>query len=78
MTTNTFDRFRLTGQTALVTGARREIGRAIALALADAGAQLAIHHAGTAEESADADTVVREIEQERRHGARLRPGLRPG
>lgn len=58
-----FDRFRLTGRTALVTGARREIGRAIALILASAGARLAIHHAGTAEEKSDADAVVREIEQ---------------
>src|SRR5512140_1512239 len=63
MTTNVFERFRLTGRTALVTGARREIGRAIALALAGAGAKLAIHHAGTAEESADAGSVVQEIEQ---------------
>ena len=57
------DQFRLNGRTALVTGARREIGRAIALTLAELGARLAIHHAGTAEEAADADTVVREIEQ---------------
>ncbi len=64
MPSNTFDRFRLSGRTALVTGARREIGRAIALALAGAGARLAIHHADTAEEAADADTVVREIEQD--------------
>lgn len=63
MRPETFDRFRLTGRTALVTGARREIGRAIALALAGAGARLAIHHAGTAEEASDADAVVREIEQ---------------
>ncbi|MFI5031636.1 MAG: SDR family NAD(P)-dependent oxidoreductase [Reyranellales bacterium] len=63
MTTDIFERFRLSGRTALVTGARREIGRAIALALAGAGAQLAIHHVGTAEETIDADNVVREIEQ---------------
>ena len=62
MPLNTLDRFRLGGRTALVTGARREIGRAIALALAGAGARLAIHHAGSDEEAADADTVVREIE----------------
>jgi glucose 1-dehydrogenase len=62
MSPHIFDRFRLTSRTALVTGARREIGRAIALALADAGARLAIHHADTVEETADADAVVREIE----------------
>lgn len=62
MLPNAFDRFRLTSRTALVTGARREIGRAIALALAGAGARLAIHHAGTAEEAADADEVVQRVE----------------
>jgi glucose 1-dehydrogenase len=56
------DSFRLDGRTALVTGARREIGRAIALALAEVGARVAIHHAGTAEEARDADTVVAEIQ----------------
>jgi glucose 1-dehydrogenase len=63
MSPNAFDRFRLVNRTALVTGARREIGRAIALALSSAGARLAIHHADTAEEKSDADSVVREIEQ---------------
>ena len=57
-----FASFRLTGRTALVTGARREIGRAIALGLAGAGARLAIHHAGTAEELRDAGAVVQEIQ----------------
>ncbi len=56
------DPFRLNGRTALVTGARREIGRAIALALAGVGARLAIHHAGTAQEASDAAVVVATIE----------------
>ena len=60
--TDPFAPFRLNGRTALVTGARREIGRAIALGLAGAGARLAIHHAGTAEETRDAAAVVQEIE----------------
>ena len=61
MTLDPFAPFRLTGRTALVTGARREIGRSIALALAGAGARLAIHHAGTDQEAADAAAVVAEI-----------------
>lgn len=55
------EQFRLNGRTALVTGARREIGRAIALALAGVGARLAIHHAGTEEEARDAAAVVATI-----------------
>jgi glucose 1-dehydrogenase len=57
-----FAPFRLSGRTALVTGARREIGRAIALGLAGAGARLAIHHAGTPEELSDAAGVLQEIQ----------------
>src|SRR5258708_27892230 len=48
----------LTGKTALVTGASRGIGRAGALALAAAGAQVLMHYGRGARE---ADGVVAEI-----------------
>jgi 3-oxoacyl-[acyl-carrier protein] reductase len=48
----------LSGKTALVTGASRGIGRATALALAEAGAQVLVHYGKAAKE---ADAVVAEI-----------------
>ena len=48
----------LSGKTALVTGASRGIGRASALALAKAGAQVLIHYGSSAKE---AEAVVAEI-----------------
>ncbi len=48
----------LAGQTALVTGASRGIGRAIALALAEAGAEVVINYASSTEAAA---AVVAEI-----------------
>lgn len=50
----------LSGKTALVTGASRGIGRASALALAKAGAQVLVHYGRGAQE---ADAVVEEIRQ---------------
>jgi 3-oxoacyl-[acyl-carrier protein] reductase len=48
----------LTGKTALVTGASRGMGRASALALAAAGAQVLVHYGRGAKQ---ADAVVAEI-----------------
>jgi gluconate 5-dehydrogenase len=53
------DRFRLDGKTALVTGASRGLGRSIALALAEAGADLVI----TGRERSALDACVAEIER---------------
>ncbi|MGV3134963.1 3-oxoacyl-[acyl-carrier-protein] reductase [Brevibacillus agri] len=47
----------LTGKTALVTGASRGIGRAIALKLAEAGANVVVNYAGS--EAAAAETVAK-------------------
>jgi 3-oxoacyl-[acyl-carrier protein] reductase len=49
---------KLKGKTALVTGASRGIGRATALALAQAGAQVLVHYSSSEKE---ADAVVAEI-----------------
>ena len=50
----------LEGKTALITGATRGIGRGIALALAGAGADIAVNYKSN---RADSDRVVEEIQQ---------------
>ena len=64
---NDFPRFDLTGQTALVTGSARGLGRAIALALAHAGADVAL---GLRDVNS-AEDVAREIESMGRKVCRL-------
>ena len=49
---------KLTGKTALITGASRGMGRASALALAKAGAQVIVHYSNSA---AEAEAVAAEI-----------------
>ncbi|MDP3189897.1 SDR family NAD(P)-dependent oxidoreductase, partial [Rhodoferax sp.] len=49
----------LTGRTALVTGAATGIGRAIALAFAQAGAAVVVNHLGQA---AQAQVLVQELQ----------------
>lgn len=57
---NILDRFKLNGKTALVTGARRGLGKAMALALAQAGADIVGTSAGLEQQGSD---LQREVEQ---------------
>jgi len=60
---------RLAGKTALITGGNTGIGRAVALAYADEGADVAV---GWIAREADAKTVVAEIERRGRRGVAIR------
>jgi NAD(P)-dependent dehydrogenase (short-subunit alcohol dehydrogenase family) len=64
---NNFPRFDLKGKTALVTGAARGLGRAISLALANAGADIAL---GLREVNTGGE-LAREIEKLGRNALRL-------
>lgn len=52
-------RYDLSGQVALVTGAASGIGRACAVALADAGASVVINHRGSADTATDVIDEIR-------------------
>lgn len=54
------DRGFLVGRVALVTGAARRIGRTLALALAEQGADLVIHYRESATEAKETAQVIRE------------------
>jgi NAD(P)-dependent dehydrogenase (short-subunit alcohol dehydrogenase family) len=67
-----FPRFGLAGRTALVTGAARGLGRTIALALADAGADVALG----LRDPADAEDLEQEITVMGRRSARVAMDVR--
>lgn len=54
-------RFSMAGRRVLVTGGSLSIGRAIVMALADAGADIAIQYAGAADASLQSDGAAREL-----------------
>ena len=56
-----FDAFRLDGKNALVTGSRRGLGAAIAVALAKAGANLGCH--GREAQAGSASDEVRALDR---------------
>src|SRR6266511_3760386 len=62
----------LQGKTALVTGASRGIGRAIASALAEAGAHVLVHYGRSAQE---AESLVASIRSKRGRADAIRADL---
>lgn len=65
-------RVDLSGRRALVTGAAHRLGRALALALAEAGADVAIHYRSSGDAAAE---VAREVEARGRRAVLVRADL---
>jgi len=63
---------RLAGRVALVTGAGKRLGRAVALRLAEEGADVAVHHHASV---SDAEQVVAVIEAKGRHAKAITADL---
>jgi NAD(P)-dependent dehydrogenase (short-subunit alcohol dehydrogenase family) len=63
---------KLAGKVALVTGAGKRLGRAVALRLAEEGADVAVHYHGSAKDAAE---VVGKIEEMGRRAVALRANL---
>src|SRR5712675_3777539 len=63
---------KLAGQVALVTGAAKRLGRAVALRLAEEGADVVIHYRSSV---ADAQAAVAEIEKLGRRGKAIAADL---
>ena len=63
---------KLKGQVALVTGAAKRLGRAVALRLAQEGADVAVHYRSSV---ADAQSAVAEIEKSGRRGSAIAADL---
>jgi 7-alpha-hydroxysteroid dehydrogenase len=68
------DLFRLDGQAAVVTGSGRGIGRSIALALADAGADVVV----TARRAPEVSAVAAEVRARGRRAVEFSGDLRDG
>lgn len=65
------DRFSVAGRTAFVTGASRGIGRAIAMALAEQGADVAINHISKFDEEIGVpDAAQQFVDEARSHGVK--------